>query len=149
MPGTSGMELQKELLLLNSDIPIIFITGHGDIPMSVEAMKNGAVNFLAKPFKGEELLNSIEEALLRNIESRKEQNEQKRLKQKVDTLSPREYEVLRYIIKGMLNKQIGYALNISERTVKGHRKQILVKSGVQSIAELVRLTEKLGIKPIE
>ena len=149
MPGISGIELQKELASHDFDIPIIFITGHGDIPMSVQAIKNGAVNFLAKPFEDNELLDAIDEALLREKESLGKKSEQDQVKQKIDTLTPREDELLRYLITGMLNKQIAYELNISERTVKAHRKQVLIKMGIQSIAELVRLTEKAGIKPIE
>lgn len=149
MPDISGIELQKELALINNTIPIIFITGHGDMPMGVQAMKDGAVNFLSKPFDDEQLLDSIHEALLRDISSRKKQREQNQIKQKIDTLTPREYEVLRCLITGMLNKQIAYKLNISERTVKAHRKQVLSKMGIQSIAELVRLTEKFGITPAE
>jgi RNA polymerase sigma factor (sigma-70 family) len=149
MPGISGIELQKELASHDFDIPIIFITGHGDIPMSVQAIKNGAVNFLAKPFEDNELLDAIGEALLRENESLEKKIEQDQIKQKIDTLTPREDELLRYLITGMLNKQIAYELNISERTVKAHRKQVLLKMGIQSIAELVRLTEKAGIKPIE
>jgi RNA polymerase sigma factor (sigma-70 family) len=149
MPGISGIELQKELTSHDFDIPIIFITGHGDIPMSVQAIKNGAVNFLAKPFEDNELLDAIDEALLRENESLGKKSEQDQIKQKIDTLTPREDELLRYLITGMLNKQIAYELNISERTVKAHRKQVLKKMGIQSIAELVRLTEKAGIKPIE
>jgi len=149
MPGISGIELQKELASHDFDIPIIFITGHGDIPMSVQAIKNGAVNFLAKPFEDNELLDAIDEALLRVNESLGKKSEQDQIKQKIDTLTPREDELLRYLITGMLNKQIAYDLNISERTVKAHRKQVLIKMGIQSIAELVRLTEKAGIKPIK
>ena len=148
MPDISGIELQNELASINNTIPIIFITGHGDIPMSVQAMKDGAVNFLSKPFDDEQLLDSVHEALVRDIKSRKKQNEQNQIKQKIDTLTPRENEVLRYLISGMLNKQIAYKLNISERTVKAHRKQVLNKMCIQSIAELVRLTEKLGITPV-
>jgi FixJ family two-component response regulator len=149
MPDLSGIELQKELASINNTIQIIFITGHGDIPMGVQAMKDGAVNFLSKPFDDQQLLDSIDEALKRDIISRKKQREQDQIRQKIDTLTPRENEVLRYLITGMLNKQIAYNLNISERTIKAHRKQVLDKMGIQSIAELVRLTEKFGIKPVE
>jgi FixJ family two-component response regulator len=149
MPDLSGIELQKELASIDNPIPIIFITGHGDIPMGVQAMKDGAVNFLSKPFDDQQLLDSINEALKRDIISRKKHSEQDQIRQKIDTLSPRENEVLRYLITGMLNKQIAYKLNISERTVKAHRKQVLDKMGIQSIAELVRLTEKIGIVPVE
>lgn len=149
MPGLSGLELQKELALVNYAIPIVFISGHGDIPMSVQAMKDGAVNFLSKPFDDDQLIDAIEEALLKNSQIRTEQSELNQIRQKIDTLTPRENEVLRYLITGMLNKQIAYKLDITERTVKAHRKQVLDKMGILSIAELVRFTEKIGIKPME
>lgn len=149
MPGLSGIELQKELALINNTLPIIFITGHGDLPMGIQAMKDGAVNFLSKPFDDEQLLDSIYEALLRDFNSQKKQSELNYIKQKINTLTQREFEVLRYLITGMLNKQIAHKLDISERTIKAHRKQVLDKMGIQSIAELVRLTEKLGITPLE
>ena len=149
MPGLSGMDLQKELILRNYVIPIIFITGHGDIPMSVQAMKTGAVDFLAKPFDDGSLLNAIKEALLRDSQVRADFDEKKHIMQRLDSLTTREHEVLSYLITGMLNKQIAYELSISERTVKAHRKQVLDKMGVDSIAELVRMTEKLGVKPVD
>ena len=149
MPGLSGLELQKELALVNYAIPIVFISGHGDIPTSVQAMKDGAVNFLSKPFDDDQLIDAIEEALLKNSQIRTEQSELNQIRQKIDLLTPRENEVLRYLITGMLNKQIAYKLDISERTVKAHRKQVLDKMGILSIAELVRFTEKIGIKPME
>ena len=148
MPGLSGMDLQKELKSRNYVIPIIFITGHGDIPMSVQAMKTGAVDFLAKPFDAGDLLNSIKEALLRDSQVRADFDEQNHIMQRLDSLTTREHEVLRYLITGMLNKQIAYELSISERTVKAHRKQVLDKMGVDSIAELVRMTERLGVRPV-
>lgn len=149
MPGLSGLELQKELALINNKLPIVFITGHGDIPMSVQVIKNGAVDFLSKPFDDDQLIDAVEEALLKNSQIRTEQSELNQIRQKIDTLSPRENEVLRHLITGMLNKQIAYKLDISERTVKAHRKQVLDKMGILSIAELVRFTERLGIKPVE
>lgn len=149
MPGLSGLELQKELALINNKLPIVFITGHGDIPMSVQVIKNGAVDFLSKPFDDDQLIDAVEEALLKNSQIRTEQSELNQIRQKIDTLSPRENEVLRHLITGMLNKQIAYKLDISERTVKAHRKQVLDKMGIFSIAELVRFTERLGIKPVE
>ena len=147
MPGLSGLDLQKELMSRNIIIPIIFITGHGDIPMSVQAMKKGAVDFLPKPFDDGDLLEAVEQALLRDSQTHADLDEQKHILQRMDSLTPREHEVLTYLITGMLNKQIAFELNISERTVKAHRKQILDKMGVDSIAELVRLTEKVGVKP--
>ena len=147
MPDLSGLDLQKELMSRNIIIPIIFITGHGDIPMSVQAIKKGAVDFLPKPFDDDDLLEAVEQALLRDSQTHADLDEQKHILQRMDSLTPREHEVLTYLITGMLNKQIAFELNISERTVKAHRKQILDKMGVDSIAELVRLTEKVGVKP--
>lgn len=147
MPGLSGLDLQKKLKSRNYVIPIIFITGHGNIPMSVQVMKKGAVDFLPKPFDDGDLLDAVKEALLKDSQARDDFDEQKQSMQRLDSLTTREHEVLKYLITGMLNKQIAYELNISERTVKAHRKQVFVKIGVDSIAELVRLTEKVGIKP--
>ena len=147
MPGLSGLDLQKELMSRNIIIPIIFITGHGDIPMSVQAMKKGAVDFLPKPFDDGDLLEAVEQALLRDSQTHADLDEKKRILKRMDSLTPREHEVLTYLITGMLNKQIAFELNISERTVKAHRKQVFDKMGVNSIAELVRLTERVGVKP--
>lgn len=149
MPGISGLDLQKELTSRNYAIPVIFITGHGDIPMSVQAMKKGAVDFLSKPFDDGQLLDAVKVALLKDSQARADLNEQKHIMQRLDSLTTRENEILTYLITGMLNKQIAYELKISERTVKAHRKQVLDKMGVNSIAELVRLTEKMGVKPID
>ncbi len=149
MPGLGGLDLQKELKSRNYVIPIIFITGHGDIPMSVQAMKKGAVDFLSKPFDDGDLLDAVKEALLKDSQTHADLDEQKHIMQRLDSLTAREHEVLTYLITGMLNKQIAYELNISERTVKAHRKQVFDKMGVNSIAELVRLTEKVGVKPAE
>lgn len=147
MAGLTGLDLQKELTSINCTIPIIFITGHGDIPMSVQAMKDGAVNFLPKPFDDDQLLDSISEALSMARESHEKQSKIDQIKQKIEKLTPREYEVLKHLIAGLLNKQVASELNISERTVKAHRKQILDKMDIKSMAELVRLTEKIGIEP--
>ena len=147
MPSLSGLDLQKELKSRNYEIPIIFISGHGDIPMSVQAMKNGAVDFLPKPFDDDHLLAAVKAAFSKDLQARSDRNELKNIMQRLDSLTPREHEVLSYLITGMLNKQIAYELKISERTVKAHRKQVLDKMGVNSIAELVRLTEKAGFKP--
>ena len=149
MPGLSGLDLQKELKSRNITIPIIFITGHGDIPMSVQAMKKGAVDFLPKPFDDDHLIDAVKEALLKDSQAHANLDEQKHILQRLDSLTTREHEVLTYLITGMLNKQIAYELDISERTVKAHRKQVFDKLGVHSIAELVRLTEKMGVKPAE
>lgn len=147
MPGISGLDLQKELTSRNYTIPVIFITGHGDIPMSVQAMKKGAVDFLSKPFDDDQLLEAVKAALLKDSKARVGFIEQKQTTQRLDSLTAREFEIMTYIISGMLNKQIAFELKISERTVKAHRKQVFDKMAVNSIAELVRLTEKMGIKP--
>ncbi len=147
MPGIGGLDLQRELISRDYAIPIIFITGHGDIPMSVQAMKRGAFDFLSKPFDDNQLLVAVKEALLKDSQTRADRNEQKQIMRKLDSLTTRESQTLTYLITGMLNKQIGHELDISERTVKAHRKQVLTKMSVNSIAELVLLTVKAGIKP--
>lgn len=149
MPGLSGLDLQQELISRNYAMPVIFITGHGDVPMSVQAMKKGAVDFLSKPFDDNELLNAVEEALAKDSEVRLNMDKQNHIMQRLNSLTTREYEVLRYLITGMLYKQIAYELEISEWTVKAHRKQIFHKMAVDSIAELVRLTEQAGVKPVD
>ena len=147
MPGVSGMALQEKLLSQEYDIPIIFISGHGDIPMTVKAIKKGAVDFLSKPFDEKDLLDAVREALQRDSNTRALQKEQEKIHRRLESLTPREYEILTYVITGMLNKQIAYALKISEITVKVHRGRVMEKMGVDSVAALVRLTEKVGIKP--
>lgn len=149
MPGISGLDLQQALAAKSPSLPIIFITGHGDIPMSVQAMKKGAVDFLTKPFEDDQLLGAVEEALKKSSQFCDAIKLSKELQRKLDSLTAREQEILTYLITGMLNKQIAYQLDIAERTVKAHRKQVFNKMGVASIAELVRLTEKLGIKPAQ
>ena len=149
MPGLSGLELQEELSSKDYAIPIIFITGHGDIPMSVRAMKKGAVEFLPKPFDDSDLLAAVDEAIQKDSQTRTDQEERRHIRQRLDLLTPREYEILTYLITGILNKQIAYSLNIAERTVKAHRKKVMEKIGVESIAELVRLTEKAGVRPAD
>jgi FixJ family two-component response regulator len=147
MPGLSGLDLQQELTARNRSLPIIFITGHGDIPMSVRAMKKGAVDFLPKPFDDSELLTAVQTALQKAARTNADHQEQEAIRQRLETLTPREHEMLTYLLTGLLNKQIAFELDIAERTVKAHRKQVLRKMGVASIAELVRLAEKAGIKP--
>jgi len=149
MPGISGLDLQAELASLNYAIPVIFITGHGDIPMSVQAMKKGAVDFLSKPFNDDQLLDAVKAAILKDEQIRSGLDEQKSIMKRLESLTPREHEILTYLIAGMLYKQIASELKISERTVKAHRKQVFEKVGVASIADLVRLTEKAGIKPAD
>ena len=149
MPGLSGLDLQHALASQRPSLPIIFITGHGDIPMSVQAMKKGAVDFLSKPFEDDQLLSAVAEALEKSSQLADAIKVSQEIQRKLDTLTAREHEILTYLITGMLNKQIAYDLNIAERTVKAHRKQVFNKLGVSSIAELVRLTEMLGVKPVK
>ena len=147
MPGLSGMDLQKELSKADYHMSIVFITGHGDIPMSVQAMKRGAVDFLTKPFDDEELLQAVKKAIEIDREAKAERAEVHDLRRRIDTLTPREHEIFRYVITGMLNKQIALKLDIAEKTVKVHRGRIMEKLRVESVADLVRLAEKAGIKP--
>jgi FixJ family two-component response regulator len=147
MPGLSGMDLQKELNKADYHMPIIFITGHGDIPMGVEAIKEGAVDFLTKPIDYKKLLKAIESAIEKDKQTRGEYNETLDIRGRIELLTPRENEILRYIITGMLNKQIALKLNIAEKTVKMHRGRIMEKLRVDSVADLVRLAEKAGIEP--
>lgn len=147
MPGLNGLELQEELQSRGNAMPIVFISGHGDIPMSVKAIKKGAIDFLTKPFDDKDLLNAVKEALKRDTEIRKKAEEQNNIIERFGSLTPREFEILTYVITGMLNKQIAYDLNISEKTVKVHRGRVMEKLGVDSVAELVRLLEKAKIEP--
>ena len=147
MPGLSGLGLQEELNKADYHMPIVFITGHGDIPMSVEAMKKGAIDFLTKPFHDKDLLQVIEKAIEKDTYARAEYDEILDIRRRIERLTLREYEILGYIITGMLNKQIAFELGIAEKTVKVHRGRILEKLCVGSVAELVRLTEKVGLKP--
>ena len=145
MPGLSGLDLQDELVKRGISIPIIFITGHGTVPMSVRAMKAGAVDFLQKPFEDQELLDIINSAIEQDRRARLEQAGIHAIERHVASLSPREREILGYIVAGMLNKQIAHSLEMSENTVKTHRVRIMRKMEVKSLAELVRVTEKAGI----
>lgn len=145
MPSLSGLDLQDELVKRGLTTPVIFITGHGTVPMSVRAMKAGAVDFLQKPFEDQDLLDAIHRAIEQNKQTRLEQAEIGEIKRRVESLTPREYEVLVLVVAGMLNKQIAYDLKMSENTVKTHRAHIMQKMQVESLADLVRLTEKVGI----
>jgi FixJ family two-component response regulator len=149
LPDLNGLELQEKLLSQEYAMPIVFITGHGDIPMSVKAMKKGAIDFLTKPFDDKDLLDAVQQALQRDSKARTAREERKDIQRRLESLTLREYEILTHVITGMLNKQIALALNISEKTVKVHRGRVIEKMGVDSVAELVRLTEKVGIKPAE
>jgi FixJ family two-component response regulator len=149
MPGLSGMDLQDELGRADYNMPIIFITGHGSIPMSVQAMKRGAVDFLTKPFDDEELLEAVKKAIEKDREAKAERAEVLDALRRVEQLTPREHEIFRYVITGMLNKQIALKLDIAEKTVKVHRGRIMEKLRVDSVADLVRLAEKAGINPLD
>ena len=145
MPGLSGLDLQDELLKRGNLIPIIFITGHGTVPMSVRAMKAGAVDFLQKPFEDQELLDLIHHAIDRNSQKILEQAEIGKIEQRLRSLTLREHEILVLVTDGRLNKRIAYDLKMSENTVKTHRARIMRKMEVGSLAELVRVTEKVAI----
>ena len=147
MPGTDGMSLHRQLRDGGYTMPIIFLTGHGTIPMSVQAMKDGAMDFLTKPVDDTALLAAVRRALQRDRDGRADHQEAAETRRRATTLTPREHEIMRFILTGRLNKQIGYALGISEKTVKVHRARVMEKMGVESVAELVRLTEKAGIEP--
>ena len=145
MPGLSGLDLQQELSQARIHIPIIFITGHGDIPMSVQAMKAGAVSFLTKPLRNQELLDAIQEAINVDRSMRELRKEHANLQQLFNLLTSREREVFTLVATGLQNKKIAGELEISERTVKAHRKQIMSKMKVNSLADLVRIAGRLGV----
>jgi FixJ family two-component response regulator len=145
MPGLSGLDLQHELQATNTSLPIIFVTGHGDIPMSVKAMKDGAVDFLPKPVKDTVLLNAIEQALARAELEQDKRQEVENLQKRLNTLTPREKEVMSFVVRGLLNKQIAFQLGTVEKTVKVHRARVMEKMKVQSLAELVRIAERVGV----
>jgi FixJ family two-component response regulator len=145
MPGLSGLDLQQELAQAGVKIPIIFVTGHGDIPMSVQAMKAGAVEFLTKPFRDQALLDAIQQAIGQDQVGRQQHARNADLRRRYESLKPREREVFKCVVSGMLNKQIADELGVTERTVKFHRGHIVRKMQVRSLAELVRMAEALGI----
>jgi len=149
LPGVSGLDFQAELAKANIHIPIIFMTGHGDIPMSVRAMKAGAVEFLTKPFRDQDLLDAVRIALEKDCERRERQKEVSDLKERFDSLTPREHEVISMVVSGMLNKQIADQLGTAENTVKVHRSRAMEKMRAQSVAELVKMIDKLesSMKP--
>jgi FixJ family two-component response regulator len=147
MPGLNGLELQQALVASGHELPIVFLTGHGDIPMSVQAMKRGAVDFLTKPVLDDDLLQAVRVAIEKDRLQRQTQAEVAEIRQRLAALTPREREVLEHVIAGQLNKQIAYDLGTVEKTIKVHRGQVMKKMRAQSVAELVRLAEQVGIRP--
>jgi FixJ family two-component response regulator len=145
LPGISGLDFQRELADANIHIPIIFITAHADIPMTVRAMKAGAVEFLTKPFRDQDLLDAIHLALERDHTRRLQEAEVAKLRDRYESLTPREREVLPWVVSGLLSKQVADAIGATEATVKVHRSQLMRKMGANSVADLVRMAEKMGI----
>jgi len=143
MPGLSGLELQQELNERHAEVPIIFITGHGDVPMAVKAMQAGAMDFIQKPFRDQDLLDKIHKALQEDRERRNARREVSVIRERLDTLTPRETEVMQKVVQGCANKVIAMDLGVSQRTVELHRARVMHKMGVRSLAELVRLTSKV------
>jgi len=147
LPGQSGLDFQRELLATNIHLPIIFITGHGDIPMSVQAMKGGAIEFLTKPFRDQDLLDAIQLGLARDRDRRETESTLAALSERFETLSSRERDVMAQVVKGRLNKQIAGDLGISEITVKVHRGQVMRKMKALSLPDLTRMADKLKLVP--
>jgi len=147
LPGLSGLDLQRELAKTSAPLPIIFLTGHGDIPMSVQAMKAGAVEFMTKPFRGQDLLDAIRDAIDRDRAARTERHELAELRRRYDTLTPRERDVMAGVVAGLVNKQIASDFGTTEATVKEQRGHVMLKMHAGSVADLVRSAGRLGIAP--
>ena len=147
MPGISGLDLQEKLVSAKTPLPVIFITGHGTVPMSVRAMKAGAVDFLQKPFEEQDLLDAINRAITQQRKRKSKKDEAYKLQQRLKALTSREYEVFSLLVTGMANKEIAHKLGTSERTVKAHRAQIMEKMNARSLADLVHFAEKLKTRP--
>jgi FixJ family two-component response regulator len=146
LPGLSGLDFQTELAKANIDIPIVFMTGHGDIPMTVRAMKAGAVEFLPKPFRDQDMLDAVQQGLERDRDRRKSAGDTAKLKATFDTLTSREQEIMGLVTAGLMNKQIAGELGVSEITVKVHRGNVMRKMGAKSLAELVRMADALAVR---
>jgi FixJ family two-component response regulator len=146
LPGLSGLDLQREMVERGIHIPVIFITGHGDIPMSVQAMKAGAVEFLTKPFRDQDLLDAVRSGIQLDRQGRKERAELAELREGLRQLTPREREVMSLVVAGLLNKQVALRLGTSEKTIKIHRSHVMQKMRADSLADLVRMSQKLGIE---
>ena len=147
MPEMNGPELQEKLIEAGSSMPIIFLSAHSDVPTTAKTMKKGAVDFLEKPVDQDDLMTAIQNSLEQDLETRSKRNEYNSILEHIQTLTPREHEVMTFVITGMLNKQIAAEMDISEETVKIHRGRVMQKLGIVSVAELVRICEKVGISP--
>ena len=145
LPDLSGLDLQQELAKANVDLPVIFVTGHADIPMTVRAMKAGAVEFLTKPFREQELLEAVQRAISRHRQTRDQRASMRVLQSRYELLTPREREVYPLVASGLLNKQVAAELNASEKTIKVHRGQLMQKMEAHSLSDLIRMAEQLGV----
>jgi FixJ family two-component response regulator len=146
LPGLSGLDFQSELNKADIQLPVVFMTGHGDVPMTVRAMKGGAVDFLAKPFRDQDMIDAVQAGLDRDKARRQSAGDASQLKSAYDSLTPREHEIMALVVDGLMNKQIAGRIGVSEVTVKFHRSNVMRKMGAKSVAELVRMTHALGLR---